>query len=188
MSKIKKILITFFAVFTIILFNTDCSNAKKISNDEKKSALYKGKKMFWTAYFDDSKPIYVVELLEVKFGYYDTLRKINEKGNSLVAVGNQSELYKNSDSQYLYKNKKHGVKLRLKKIDTNSETYLSRKFVYRAMAYRKIIEMKSTDSFPEYEFDWDIESDFSYYNDSIWAEDYVPEFIKEYRKAKNEKK
>ena len=148
--------------------------------------IFEGKSFPSTVYFDTNRESAVVEILIAKFGYFDTLYpRENMNDGSTVFKGDRSTLTYLSNSKVLYENAEHNLKINLKRKERTKDIDSHRKKVYMYMAYGMIGDLKVKDNFPEFEFDWDTKSDSEYFMGGEYQEKYIPDFLKKYQEALN---
>jgi Secretion system C-terminal sorting domain len=125
-----KILIGIFAI-AVILFS------KEKSENEMK--VYTGRKLFKSIYFYPVKKLKIVEILDVKFAYFDTVT-IDSIGNYVETKNSRMQKLKNGC--LLYENKKHKIKIILKP-NHDSLVRTSSRMVFEYMANYAIIQFNS---------------------------------------------
>jgi len=146
--------------------------------------IYEGKSFLSKVYFDPNRENAVVEIQIAKFGYFDTLYpKENMNDSSIVFKGDHSTLTYLSNNRARYENTEHDIKINLNRKERTSDIDNHRKKVYMYMAYAMISDLKVKDNFPEYEFDWDTQSDSEYFISGKYQANYIPDFLKKYQEA-----
>lgn len=147
-------------------------------------SIYVGKTALWSVYYDDRKAPAIVEISGIKYGYLDTLRRIEGATEGLLAASDKGEL-RLKNGVYMYNNRELKFTVRLKKVNYSPKIDAQREKLFGVFARQVINDLKRRYNRENYQMSKTVEEDYIYYRDNErMPEGYQPGFIEEFYQRK----
>lgn len=142
--------------------------------------IYVGRAALWSAYLDDRKSTMIVEVSGVKYGDLDTLTRVENSAEGLVASSRKGELYlKNGVYSYCNRELKFSVKLKRQKYTDRMDA--QRQKLYGVHAVQVIHALKQRYNHPDYQISGSFREDYLYFRDHTdFPMEYKPGFISDF--------
>lgn len=145
------------------------------------ATIWQRSNVLYSVYLDRTKDYYCVEILGIKYGKLDFLKKVEKVGDKIIATSDVGRLEIEGD-KVKYQNYELHLSVRLKEVKYTVAHDSRRQKLFGVYIYLKIKSLKKKYGYPGYLYKWQmVDNDYKYFRDNQTLDStYTPEYLKDF--------